>query len=68
METTLSIMLTGKTLKSELVCPWQYLLNSCMYFSAAAYSQQGDHEKAVNDAKKAIEVDPKYSKAYSRMG
>lgn len=36
--------------------------------SAAAYSQQGDHEKAVNDAKKAVEVDPKYSKAYSRMG
>ncbi|KAI7902452.1 uncharacterized protein BX663DRAFT_75858 [Cokeromyces recurvatus] len=35
---------------------------------AAAYSQQGDHEKAVNDAKKAIEIDPKYSKAYSRMG
>lgn len=36
--------------------------------SAAAYSQQGDHEKAVKDAEKAIEVDPKYSKAYSRMG
>lgn len=36
--------------------------------SAAAYSQQGDHEKAVSDAEKAIEVDPKYSKAYSRMG
>lgn len=40
---------------------------TCM-FSAAAYSQQGDHEKAVSDAQKAVEVDPKYSKAYSRMG
>jgi small glutamine-rich tetratricopeptide repeat-containing protein alpha len=36
--------------------------------SAAAYSQQGDHEKAVQDAEKAVEIDPKYSKAYSRMG
>ena len=35
---------------------------------AAAYSQDGDHANAVEDAKKAIEVDPKYSKAYSRMG
>ncbi|CAO3663697.1 unnamed protein product [Rhizopus microsporus] len=35
---------------------------------AAAYSQQGDHEKAVEDAKKALDIDPKYSKAYSRMG
>ncbi|ORX44959.1 TPR-like protein [Hesseltinella vesiculosa] len=39
------------------------------YFnSAAAYSQQGDHQKAVDDAKKAAEIDPSYSKAYSRMG
>lgn len=43
------------------------ILMTC-FFSAAAYSQQGDHEKAVGDAQKAIEVDPKYSKAYSRMG
>ncbi|KAI9310260.1 hypothetical protein BX666DRAFT_2009767 [Dichotomocladium elegans] len=35
---------------------------------AAAYSQQGDHQKALEDAKKAIELDPKYSKGYSRLG
>ncbi|KAI8376445.1 uncharacterized protein BYT42DRAFT_574635 [Radiomyces spectabilis] len=35
---------------------------------AAAYSQQGDHDKAVDDAKKAVEIDPKYSKGYSRLG
>ncbi|KAI8887703.1 TPR-like protein, partial [Backusella circina FSU 941] len=35
---------------------------------AAAYTQQGAHDKAVDDAKKALEIDPKYSKAYSRMG
>lgn len=43
---------------------------NAVYYSnrAAAYSQQGDHEKAVEDAQKAVEIDPKYSKAYSRMG
>ncbi|KAJ2816795.1 Small glutamine-rich tetratricopeptide repeat-containing protein 2 [Coemansia erecta] len=35
---------------------------------AAAYSQNGEHEKAVADAKKALEVDPSYSKGYSRLG
>ncbi|KAJ2451751.1 Small glutamine-rich tetratricopeptide repeat-containing protein 2 [Coemansia sp. RSA 2336] len=35
---------------------------------AAAYSQNGEHEKAVADAKKALEIDPKYSKGYSRLG
>lgn len=38
------------------------------FYSAAAYSQQGDYEKAVEDATKALEVDPKYSKGYSRLG
>ncbi|CAO3611230.1 unnamed protein product [Cunninghamella blakesleeana] len=44
--------------------------NQAVYYAnrAAAYSQQGDHQKAVEDAKKAVEIDPKYSKAYSRMG
>lgn len=67
MVLTLSIMLTGKNLFFciNIIAKYTYLLT---YDSAAAYSQQGDHEKAVNDAKKAIEVDPKYSKAYSRMG
>ena len=37
-------------------------------YSAAAYSQQGDYDKAVTDANKAIEIDPKYSKGYSRLG
>ncbi|KAJ2850097.1 Small glutamine-rich tetratricopeptide repeat-containing protein 2 [Coemansia brasiliensis] len=35
---------------------------------AAAYSQNGEHEKAVSDAKKALEIDSKYSKGYSRLG
>lgn len=35
---------------------------------AAAFSHNGEHERAVDDAKKSIEVDPKYSKALSRMG
>lgn len=43
------------------------MLNS-FFYSAAAYSQQGDYEKAVQDATKALEVDPKYSKGYSRLG
>ncbi|KAG0046111.1 hypothetical protein BGZ83_008706 [Gryganskiella cystojenkinii] len=35
---------------------------------AAAYSQMGDHQNAIADSLKAAEVDPSYSKAYSRLG
>ncbi|KAF9902272.1 hypothetical protein EC991_005067 [Linnemannia zychae] len=35
---------------------------------AAAYSQMGDHQNAIKDSLKAAEVDPSYSKAYSRLG
>lgn len=44
--------------------------NNAVYYAnrAAAYSKQGDHEKAVEDSLKSAEVDPNYSKAYSRAG
>ncbi|KTW27598.1 uncharacterized protein T551_03097 [Pneumocystis jirovecii RU7] len=35
---------------------------------AAAYSQSGDNHSAVKDAKLALEIDPSYGKAYSRLG
>lgn len=35
---------------------------------AAAYSQLNKHPEAIDDAKKASEVDPSFSKAYSRLG
>lgn len=35
---------------------------------AAAYSQVGQHDEAVADARKAIEIDSKFGKAYSRLG
>ncbi|EGW33441.1 uncharacterized protein SPAPADRAFT_55318 [Spathaspora passalidarum NRRL Y-27907] len=35
---------------------------------AAAYSSNLQHAKAVADAEKAIEINPKFSKAYSRLG
>lgn len=35
---------------------------------AAAYSSSSQHAKAVEDAKAAIALDPKFSKAYSRLG
>ncbi|OOG01106.1 hypothetical protein ASPCADRAFT_393086 [Aspergillus carbonarius ITEM 5010] len=35
---------------------------------AAAYSAAGQHEKAAEDAELATTVDPKYSKAWSRLG
>eukprot|EP01100_Stratorugosa_tubuloviscum_P003677 TRINITY_DN1895_c3_g1_i1.p1 TRINITY_DN1895_c3_g1~~TRINITY_DN1895_c3_g1_i1.p1 ORF type:complete len:405 (-),score=232.35 TRINITY_DN1895_c3_g1_i1:59-1273(-) len=35
---------------------------------AAAYSQLGQHEKAIEDSKLSILKDSKYSKAYSRLG
>ena len=35
---------------------------------AAAYSSSSQHAKAVEDAQKAIELNPQFSKAYSRLG
>ncbi|BDD54838.1 hypothetical protein MAP00_000418 [Monascus purpureus] len=35
---------------------------------AAAYSASGQHSKAAEDAELAVRVDPKYSKAWSRLG
>ncbi|KAJ5698473.1 Small glutamine-rich tetratricopeptide repeat-containing protein 2 [Penicillium macrosclerotiorum] len=35
---------------------------------AAAFSASGQHEKAADDAELAVAVDPKYSKAWSRLG
>lgn len=41
-----------------------------VYYSnrAAAHASKGDHSSAVQDAEKAIEVDPSFVKAYSRLG
>lgn len=36
--------------------------------SAAAYSKLNQHGFAIEDCKRAIEIDPNYSKAYGRMG
>ncbi|KAJ3260303.1 hypothetical protein HK103_000938 [Boothiomyces macroporosus] len=43
---------------------------NAVYYSnrAAAYSQQGNHELAAQDAKQALKINPDYSKAYSRLG
>lgn len=44
--------------------------DNALYYGnrAAAFSQNGEHQKAVDDAKHAVEIDPSYSKGYSRMG
>jgi small glutamine-rich tetratricopeptide repeat-containing protein alpha len=41
-----------------------------VYFSnrAAAWGALGEHEKAVEDATRAIELDPKFAKGFSRLG
>lgn len=41
-----------------------------VYYSnrAAAHASKGDHSSAVQDAEKAIEIDPSFVKAYSRLG
>ena len=41
-----------------------------VYFSnrAAAHSSMGNHQNAVDDAEKAIETDPNFVKAFSRLG
>ncbi|CAO1620154.1 unnamed protein product [Sympodiomycopsis kandeliae] len=35
---------------------------------AAAYSQIGQQDKAIEDAREAARIDPKFGKAYSRLG
>ena len=35
---------------------------------AAAYSKNGEYESAIDDCKKAIELDSNYTKAYYRLG
>jgi small glutamine-rich tetratricopeptide repeat-containing protein alpha len=44
--------------------------NNPVYYSnrAAAYSSKGDHLSAIGDAEQAITVDPKFIKAYHRLG
>lgn len=41
-----------------------------IYYSnrAAAYSSKGDHLSAIGDAQTAISIDPKFVKAYHRLG
>ena len=43
---------------------------NAVYYSnrAAAYSKLDNHKRALEDCDKAIRIDPKYSKAYGRMG
>ncbi|KAL8582960.1 hypothetical protein ACOMHN_006504 [Nucella lapillus] len=40
----------------------------CLVNSAAAYIKLNDHQKAIEDCQAALRIDPKYSKAYGRMG
>ncbi|XP_024532682.1 small glutamine-rich tetratricopeptide repeat-containing protein-like [Selaginella moellendorffii] len=44
--------------------------NNAIYFAnrAAAHTQAGNHGAAITDCHKAIEINPRYSKAYSRLG
>ena len=41
-----------------------------VYYSnrAAAWSGLGEHEKAVEDAERALAIDPKFARGYSRLG
>jgi small glutamine-rich tetratricopeptide repeat-containing protein alpha len=43
---------------------------NAVYYSnrAAAYSSAGEHEKAIEDAETAIEIDEGFGKAYHRLG
>ena len=43
--------------------------NNAAYFSnrAAAYTKLGDYLAAVEDAQRALAIDPTYTKAYSRL-
>lgn len=39
-----------------------------MVFRAAAYTQLQNYTEAIADCNRSIEIDPNYSKAYSRLG
>lgn len=41
-----------------------------VYYSnrSAAFAQTGQHDRAIEDAREAARVDPKFAKAYSRLG
>ena len=39
-----------------------------LWFRAAAYTQIYKYTEAIQDSLKSIEIDPNYSKAYSRLG
>lgn len=43
---------------------------NAVYYSnrAAAYSSKGEHDQAISDAEKAIEIDSNFVKAYHRLG
>jgi len=38
------------------------------YIRAAAYTQINKYTEAIQDCLRSIEIDPNYSKAYSRLG
>eukprot|EP00249_Psilotum_nudum_P025593 c30253_g1_i1 orf=121-1452(+) len=44
--------------------------DNAVYYSnrAAAHTQVGKYEAAIGDCNKAVQIDPNYSKAYSRLG
>lgn len=44
--------------------------NNAVYFCnrAAAHSKLGNHQAAIEDCNRALELDPTYSKAYGRLG
>lgn len=46
------------------------LCPSPVYYSnrAAAHGALSNHEQAAEDAERAIELDPKFAKGYSRLG
>jgi small glutamine-rich tetratricopeptide repeat-containing protein alpha len=39
-----------------------------IYFRAAAYTQINKYTEAIQDCLRSIEIDPNYSKGYSRLG
>ena len=44
------------------------IVSLCPMCRAAAHSEVGKYGEAIADCEKAIQIDPSYSKAYSRLG
>lgn len=63
-----TILASKYSLKSKFVSGTEYAKQRIHYNLAMDYKNKGEYEKAIKELLEAIEIDPKYSRAYSLLG